>query len=56
MMVAISSISPLGIENSILLEFVLKSIDFSTNSNRIEFSIPKGEIDDIATIIQINLF
>ena len=28
MMVDISSISPLGIENSILLEFVLKSIDF----------------------------
>jgi alpha-L-fucosidase len=45
----------LKIESVILLKSK-KSIDFSTNSNRIEFSIPNGEIDDIATIIQINLF
>ena len=45
----------LKIESVILLKSK-KSIDYSTNSNRIEFSIPNGEIDDIATIIQINLF
>jgi alpha-L-fucosidase len=45
----------LKIESVILLKSK-NSIDFNTNSNRIEFSIPNGEIDDIATIIQINLF
>jgi hypothetical protein len=45
----------LNIESVVLLKSK-KSIDFSTNSNRIKFSIPDGEIDDIATIIQINLF
>jgi len=45
----------LNIESVILLKSK-KSIDFSVNSNWIEFSIPNDEIDDIATIIQINLF
>ena len=45
----------LKIESVILLKSK-KSIDFSTNFNRIKFSIPEDEIDDIATIIQINLF
>ena len=45
----------LNIESVILLKSK-KSIDFNTNSNRIEFFIPKEEMDDIATIIQINLF
>ena len=45
----------LKIESVILLKSK-KSIDFNTNSNRIEFFIPKEEMDDIATIIQINLF
>ena len=44
----------LNIESVVLLKSK-KSIDFSTNSNRIKFSIPNEEIDDIATIIQINL-